>query len=136
MTRPEPTPTPPEIARVPECAALSVLDHALYTAGFALLAVNPRVAARTSSHRGWTVERSSPSPSSIKPTSCNAPYAATAMPLPNGRERAMPATRFDATRPAKNALARPSESVRTLSTRGGATGSVASWGGSMGTIRR
>ena len=44
MTRPEPTPTPPEIARAPECAALSVLDNALYTAGFALLAVNPRVA--------------------------------------------------------------------------------------------
>jgi len=44
MTRPEPTPTPPEIARAPECAALSLLDNALYTAGFALLAVNPRVA--------------------------------------------------------------------------------------------
>ena len=44
MTKPEPTPTPPELARAPECAALSVLDNALYTAGFALLAVNPRVA--------------------------------------------------------------------------------------------
>ena len=44
ITTPEPTPTPPELARTPECAALSVLDHALYTAGFALLAVNPRVA--------------------------------------------------------------------------------------------
>lgn len=44
MTRPDPTPTPPEIARAPECAALSILDNNLYTAAFALLAVNPRVA--------------------------------------------------------------------------------------------
>ena len=44
MTNPEPPPTPPELARAPECAALSILDHALYTAGFALLAVNPAIA--------------------------------------------------------------------------------------------
>lgn len=44
LTRPEQTPTPPELARAPECAALAVLDNALYIAGFALLAVNPRVA--------------------------------------------------------------------------------------------
>ena len=44
MTRPDPPPTPPEIARAPECAALSILDNNLYTAAFALLAVNPRVA--------------------------------------------------------------------------------------------
>ena len=44
MIRPEPPPTPPELVRAPECAALSILDHALYTAGFALLAVNPAAA--------------------------------------------------------------------------------------------
>lgn len=44
MTKPEPTPTPPELVRAPECAALSILDNALYAAGFALLAVNPAVA--------------------------------------------------------------------------------------------
>lgn len=43
MLSPEPTPTPPELARAPECAALSILDHALYAAGFALLAVNPAI---------------------------------------------------------------------------------------------
>lgn len=44
MNRPESTPTPPELARAPECAALSLLDNALYTAAFALLAANPRIA--------------------------------------------------------------------------------------------
>jgi len=44
MTNPEPPPTPPELAHAPECAALSILDHTLYAAGFALLAVNPAVA--------------------------------------------------------------------------------------------
>lgn len=44
MIRPEPPPTPPELVRAPECAALSILDHALYTACFALLAVNPAAA--------------------------------------------------------------------------------------------
>ncbi len=44
MTCPNPAPTPPEIARAPECAALSVLDHALHTAAFALLAANPAAA--------------------------------------------------------------------------------------------
>ena len=44
IKRPESTPTPPDLARAPECAALSLLDNALYTASFALLAVNPRVA--------------------------------------------------------------------------------------------
>lgn len=43
MLCPDPTPTPPELARAPECAALSILDHALYAAGFALLAVNPAI---------------------------------------------------------------------------------------------
>ena len=44
VTHPAPPPTPPELARSPEGAALALLDHALYVAGFALLAVNPRVA--------------------------------------------------------------------------------------------
>lgn len=44
ITKPDPMPTPPEIARAPECAALSILDHALFGAGFALLAANPRAA--------------------------------------------------------------------------------------------
>lgn len=44
VIRPASTPTPPELARAAELAALSVLDNALYTAAFALLAVNPRVA--------------------------------------------------------------------------------------------
>lgn len=44
VIQPESTPTPPELARAAELAALSVLDNALYTAAFALLAVNPRVA--------------------------------------------------------------------------------------------
>lgn len=44
MIRPEHAPTPPELVRAPECAALSILDHALYAAGFALLAVNPAAA--------------------------------------------------------------------------------------------
>lgn len=44
IQKPDPTPTPPELARAPECAALSILEHALYGAGFALLAANPRVA--------------------------------------------------------------------------------------------
>jgi hypothetical protein len=43
-TPPQSTPTPPELTRAPECAALSLLDNALYTATFALLAINPRVA--------------------------------------------------------------------------------------------
>lgn len=43
MIQPAPTPTPPELARAPECAALSLLDNALYTAAFALLAINPRI---------------------------------------------------------------------------------------------
>lgn len=43
MTSPEPIPTPPELARAPECAALAMLDSALYAAGFALLAANPAV---------------------------------------------------------------------------------------------
>ena len=44
ITKPDPMPTPPEIARAPECAVLSILDHALFGAGFALLAANPRAA--------------------------------------------------------------------------------------------
>ena len=44
MIRPEHAPTPPELVRAPECAALSILDHALYATGFALLAVNPAAA--------------------------------------------------------------------------------------------
>ena len=44
ITRPDPTPTPPELARAPECAALSVLDNTLYTVAFALIAANDRVA--------------------------------------------------------------------------------------------
>lgn len=44
VTHPAAPPTPPELARSPEGAALALLDHALYVAGFALLAVNPRVA--------------------------------------------------------------------------------------------
>lgn len=32
------------LARAPDCAALSLLDNALYTAAFALLAANPRIA--------------------------------------------------------------------------------------------
>jgi len=44
MIRPEHAPTPPELVRAPECAALSILDHALYAASFALLAVNPAAA--------------------------------------------------------------------------------------------
>lgn len=44
MTRPECPPTPLEIARSPESAALSILEHALFGASFALLAANPRVA--------------------------------------------------------------------------------------------
>lgn len=44
ITSPEPTPTPPQLTHAPECVALSLLDNALYTAGFALLAVNPRAA--------------------------------------------------------------------------------------------
>jgi len=43
MTRPEAAPIPPELVRAPECAALSILEHALHTASFALLAVNPSV---------------------------------------------------------------------------------------------
>lgn len=43
LSKPESTPTPPELTRAPECAALSVLDNALYTSAFALLAANPRV---------------------------------------------------------------------------------------------
>lgn len=43
LTKPESTPTPPELARAPECAALSILDNTLYSAAFALLAANPRV---------------------------------------------------------------------------------------------
>jgi hypothetical protein len=44
MTKPQSAPTPPELARAPECAALSILDHASFAAGFALLAVNPAAA--------------------------------------------------------------------------------------------
>lgn len=44
VIQPAATPTPPELARAAELAALSVLDNALYTAAFALLAANPRVA--------------------------------------------------------------------------------------------
>jgi hypothetical protein len=43
LTKPESTPTPPELTRAPECAALSMLDNALYASAFALLAANPRV---------------------------------------------------------------------------------------------
>jgi len=43
VIRPAQTPTPPELACAAELAALSLLDNALYTAAFALLAVNPRV---------------------------------------------------------------------------------------------
>lgn len=43
VIQPASTPTPPELARAGELAVLSILDNALYTAAFALLAVNPRV---------------------------------------------------------------------------------------------
>lgn len=43
VIEPAPTPTPHELARAAELAALSLLDNALYTAAFALLAANPRV---------------------------------------------------------------------------------------------
>lgn len=43
VIQPASTPTPPELARAAELAALSMLDNALYTAAFALLAANPRV---------------------------------------------------------------------------------------------
>ena len=43
MTKPEPTPVPHELVRAPECAALSILEHALHTACAALLAVNPAI---------------------------------------------------------------------------------------------
>lgn len=43
VIQPASTPTPQELARAAELAALSLLDNALYTAAFALLAVNPRV---------------------------------------------------------------------------------------------
>ena len=43
VIQPASTPTPPELARAAELAALSLLDNALYTSAFALLAVNPRV---------------------------------------------------------------------------------------------
>ena len=52
VTHPAPPPTPPELARSPEGAALAVLDNALYVAGFALLAVNPRVADEDFEQRG------------------------------------------------------------------------------------
>ena len=52
VTHPAPPPTPPELARSPEGAALALLDHALYVAGFALLAVNPRVADEDFEQRG------------------------------------------------------------------------------------
>jgi len=52
VTHPAPPPTPPELARSPEGAALAVLDNALYVAGFALLAVNPRVADEEFEQRG------------------------------------------------------------------------------------
>jgi hypothetical protein len=51
MTRPECPPTPPEIARAPEGAALSILEHVLFSASFALLAANPRVADADFEHR-------------------------------------------------------------------------------------
>lgn len=44
MIQPDPAPTPPDLVRAPECAALSILDHALYAAGLALLAQNSAVA--------------------------------------------------------------------------------------------
>jgi hypothetical protein len=44
MTRPASAPTPPELLRAPECAALSILDHTAFAAAFALLAVNPAAA--------------------------------------------------------------------------------------------
>lgn len=44
MTRPHSAPTPLELARAPECAALSILDYAAFAAGFALLAANPAAA--------------------------------------------------------------------------------------------
>ena len=44
MNNPEPSPTPPELAHAPECAALSILEYALYATGFALLAAQPAVA--------------------------------------------------------------------------------------------
>ena len=43
VTQPASTPTPPELAGAAERAALSMLDNALYTAAFALLAANSRV---------------------------------------------------------------------------------------------
>ena len=43
VMQPASTPTPPELARAAELAALSLLDNALYTAAFALLAANPRL---------------------------------------------------------------------------------------------
>jgi flavorubredoxin len=43
VIQPASTPTPHELARAAELAALSVLDHALYTAAFALLAANPKI---------------------------------------------------------------------------------------------
>lgn len=44
VIHPASIPTPPELARAGELATLSILDNALYTAAFALLAVNPRLA--------------------------------------------------------------------------------------------
>lgn len=52
LTKPESTPTPPELARAPECAALSILDNTLFTAAFALLAANPRVVEADFEPRG------------------------------------------------------------------------------------
>jgi hypothetical protein len=43
MTRPLPHPTPIELRCAPEAGALSLLDHALHSAAFALLARNPEV---------------------------------------------------------------------------------------------
>jgi len=41
MTRHNPAPLLYDLARAPECAALSILEHALRITSFALLAVNP-----------------------------------------------------------------------------------------------
>jgi hypothetical protein len=43
MTRPLPHPTPIGLTYAPEAGALSLLDHALHSAAFALLAANPEV---------------------------------------------------------------------------------------------
>jgi hypothetical protein len=43
MTNPVPHPTPIELTYAPESGALSLLDHAVHSAAFALLAANPKI---------------------------------------------------------------------------------------------